>query len=75
VAASGDRAVVLFAVLHSAITRFSPARHIDPKYAQLLIEAQKMGVEILAYKAELSAEYMTLKEPLPVVLTPTETIE
>ncbi|MCS2165454.1 DNA/RNA nuclease SfsA [Scandinavium manionii] len=75
VAASGDRAVVLFAVLHSAITQFSPARHIDPTYAQLLNEAQKKGVEILAYKAELSADNMTLKEPLPVVLTPVITAE
>jgi sugar fermentation stimulation protein A len=45
--------VILFAVLHSAIDRFSPAHHIDARYAQLLIEAQQ-GVEILAYKAELS---------------------
>jgi len=75
VAASGDRAVVLFAVLHSAITRFSPARHIDAKYAQLLNEAQNKGVEILAYKAELSADNMTLIEPLPVVLSPEITTE
>lgn len=68
VAASGDRAVVFFAILHSAITRFSPARHIDAKYAQLLSEAHGKGVEILAYKAELSAEIMTLNEPVPVVL-------
>ena len=68
VAAEGKRAVIFFAVLHSAITRFSPARHIDAKYAQLLIEAQLKGVEILVYKAELSAEGMTLKEPLPMTL-------
>lgn len=66
VAAAGDRAVLLFAVLHSAIERFSPARHIDAKYAQLLKEAQRQGVEILVYKAELSAENMTLRMPLPV---------
>ncbi|RSW77359.1 DNA/RNA nuclease SfsA [Klebsiella aerogenes] len=53
VAAAGHRAVILFAVLHSAIDRFSPAHHIDAKYAQLLIEAQEKGVEILAWKAEL----------------------
>ncbi|WP_318374719.1 DNA/RNA nuclease SfsA [Enterobacter sp.] len=64
VAAAGDRAVLLFAVLHSAIDRFSPARHIDPKYAQLLSEAQRQGVEILIYKAELSAEIMSLTMPL-----------
>nr|WP_318382918.1 DNA/RNA nuclease SfsA [uncultured Enterobacter sp.] len=65
VVAAGDRAVLLFAVLHSAIEGFSPARHIDAKYAQLLKEAQRQGVEILAYKAELSAENMTLRMPLP----------
>ncbi|KNC87939.1 DNA/RNA nuclease SfsA [Trabulsiella odontotermitis] len=68
VVSEGDRAVIFFAVLHSAITCFSPARHIDAKYAQLLNEAQSKGVEILAYKAELSADIMTLKEPVPVAL-------
>jgi sugar fermentation stimulation protein A len=72
VAAQGDRAVLLFAVLHSAIEYFSPAHHIDAKYAQLLAEAQKRGVEILAYKAELSADNMTLRSPLPVTLSRVE---
>jgi sugar fermentation stimulation protein A len=64
----GERAVLLFAVLHSAITRVSPARHIDAKYAQLLCEAQECGVEIIAYRAELSAAGLTLTSPLPVCL-------
>lgn len=64
----GERAVLLFAVLHSAITRVSPARHIDAKYAQLLCEAQECGVEILAFRAELSARGLTLTSPLPVCL-------
>lgn len=68
VAAAGKRAVLLFAVLHSAIERFSPARHIDLKYAQLLHEAQMQGVEIFAYKAELSTENMALRSSLPIVL-------
>ncbi|EBK8409351.1 DNA/RNA nuclease SfsA [Salmonella enterica] len=68
VAAAGHRAVVVFAVLHSAITRFSPARHIDIKYAQLLSEAQNKGVEVLAYKAELSVQKMELNEPVPITL-------
>ncbi|HHU4106007.1 TPA: DNA/RNA nuclease SfsA [Raoultella ornithinolytica] len=70
VAAAGDRAVILFAVLHSAIDRFSPAHHIDARYAQLLIEAQTKGVEILVYKAVLSTEMMTLNKPITAVLTP-----
>lgn len=68
VVAEGKRAVLFFAVLHSAIRKFSPARHIDPKYAQLLNEAQKQGVEVLAYKAELSADNITLRSALPVTL-------
>jgi len=68
VAAEGKRAVLFFAVLHSAIGKFSPARHIDPKYAQLLNEAQKQGVEVMAYKAELSADNITLRSALPVTL-------
>ena len=70
VAANGDRAVILFAVLHSAIDRFSPAHHIDARYAQLLTEAQDKGVEILAWKAELSTTRMTLNKPIAVVLNP-----
>ena len=68
VVANGERAVLLFAILHSAIEYFSPAHHIDAKYAELLIEAKRKGVEILAYKAELSADNMTLISPLPVTL-------
>ena len=64
----GERAVLLFAVLHSSITQVSPARHIDAKYAELLYEAQQCGVEIIAYKAELSARGLTLISPLPVCL-------
>ncbi|SCB78935.1 DNA/RNA nuclease SfsA [Kosakonia oryziphila] len=65
VAASGDRAVILFAVLHSAVEHFSPARHIDEEYARLLSDAQRQGVEVIAYKAELSADNITLRLPLP----------
>ncbi|PDO85156.1 DNA/RNA nuclease SfsA [Kosakonia pseudosacchari] len=65
VAANGDRAVILFAVLHSAVEHFSPARHIDEEYARLLNEAQRRGVEVIAYKAELSADNITLRLPLP----------
>ncbi|ANI84471.1 MULTISPECIES: DNA/RNA nuclease SfsA [Kosakonia] len=68
VAASGDRAVILFAVLHSAVEHFSPARHIDEEYARLLSDAQRQGVEVIAYKAELSADNITLRLPLPFTI-------
>nr|WP_314985576.1 DNA/RNA nuclease SfsA [uncultured Pantoea sp.] len=68
VAAEGHRAVLLFAVLHSGIEDVSPARHIDAAYAEQLAQAQKEGVEILAYRADLSAEGMFLKSPINVTL-------
>jgi len=68
VAASGDRAVILFAVLHSDVEHFSPARHIDEEYARLLQEAHCRGVEVIAYKAELSADNISLRLPLPCSL-------
>lgn len=68
VAANGDRAVILFAILHSAVEHFAPARHIDGEYARLLSEAQQNGVEVIAYKAELSADNMSLSLPLPFSL-------
>lgn len=65
---NGERAVLLFAVLHSAIEQVSVARHIDPRYAMLLSEAQQKGVEIVAWKAALTAEKMQLTVPVPVCL-------
>jgi sugar fermentation stimulation protein A len=64
----GKRAVLLFTVLHSGINSVSPAKHIDPKYTELLLEASKAGVEIIAYKAQLSASKMTLSAKVPVIL-------
>ena len=62
----GHRAVLLFAVLHSGITSFAPAAHIDPKYAELLNEAINAGVEVLVYKADISPTGMTLNQALPL---------
>jgi sugar fermentation stimulation protein A len=63
----GHRAVLLFAVLHQGITQVSAAAHIDPTYAQLLSEAIEQGVEVLAYKAHISASEVTLIEKVPFI--------
>lgn len=55
-AKQGQRAVILFAVLHTGIQTFEVARHIDPKYAELLDTARQHGVQVLVYKAEVSLE-------------------
>ncbi len=64
--AAGHRAVLLFCVQHSAITSVAPAAHIDTAYAKVFSEAVAAGVEVLAYRATLSATEIVLAERLPV---------
>jgi len=61
---SGDRAVLLFTVLHTGINNFKVAEHIDKKYAVLLVQAINEGVEVLVYKADICPEYITLSEKI-----------
>lgn len=64
----GERAVLFFAVMHSAISVVSPARDIDPAYTQLLSDAYQQGVEIMAWRTHITPTGMTLEKPLPVHL-------
>ncbi len=59
---NGDRAVLLFTVLHTGIKGFKVANHIDEKYADLLQQAMNSGVEVLVYKAKISPETIFLSE-------------
>ncbi|CAK2478406.1 putative DNA-binding transcriptional regulator of maltose metabolism [Vibrio crassostreae] len=64
---SGNRAVLLFTVLHSGIEKVSAAHHIDAKYSLLLKQAQDAGVEVLCYKAELSNTQIQLKQTVEFI--------
>ena len=59
---NGDRAVLLFAVLHTGINSVKAASHIDKAYADLLNQAIACGVEVLVYKAEISTEFINLSK-------------
>jgi len=59
---NGDRAVLLFTVLHTGINSFKVANHIDEKYTDLLQQAMNSGVEVLVYKAKISPETIFLSE-------------
>jgi len=61
---NGDRAVLLFTILHTGINNFQPAKHIDKKYADLLQQALTSGVEVLVYKAKICPEYIYLSEKI-----------
>lgn len=64
---SGNRAVLLFTVLHSGIEKVSAAHHIDAKYSLLLKQAQDAGVEVLCYRAELSSTQIQLKQAVEFI--------
>jgi sugar fermentation stimulation protein A len=70
---AGDRAVLLFCVNHTGVTRVQPADHIDPVYGRLLREASAAGVELMAGQAGLARDgnpsgSLALVRELPVVL-------
>jgi len=60
----GHRAVMLFVIQRSDGTIYKPAAHIDPEYAKALKIAFENGVEILAYRAEVSKEKIEIVEKL-----------
>jgi len=64
----GHRAVIFFCVNHTGIKQVKPADHIDSVYGQLLREADKAGVEIMAYASHIDDNEIYLKDRLPVVL-------
>ena len=57
--AAGQRAALLFIVGHSAIQSVKPAAHIDPAYAQLCIEAKRVGVEFYALSVDITQHGLT----------------
>lgn len=63
----GHRAVLVFAVLHEGIDCVAPADNIDKKYAETFREAQAAGVEILAYRADISQQAITITQALSVL--------
>lgn len=65
---AGHRAVLVFCVQHTGVSKVAPAHHIDPLYGETLTLAAKSGVEVLAYQATIAPEAITLKEALPVIL-------
>jgi sugar fermentation stimulation protein A len=66
----GHRAVIFFCVQRRDAQRVAPADAIDPVYGRTLREVLAQGVEVLAYRAQVAPEGITLAVPLPVVPGP-----
>jgi len=60
--------VLLFCVQHTGVDSVRPADHIDPAYGRQLREAVDAGVEVLAWRWQLSERELTLEKELPVLL-------
>lgn len=61
----GYRSVLLFCVQHDGISEVRPADHIDSVYGATLRDAIRAGVEVLAYKTEISTEEIRLLHAVP----------
>ena len=63
VAQRGQRAVLVYAVLHSQIQTVAAAVHIDAKYAELVKQARAVGVEVIPVFFSISALEIKAKAP------------
>jgi sugar fermentation stimulation protein A len=68
VVAAGSRGVNLFVVQRGDGDHVAPADLIDPCYGAGLREAAAHGVELLAYRAQVTLTEIRLTERLPVLL-------
>lgn len=68
IASRGCRAVLFVLAQRSDVARFKPADRIDPHWGRMLRRAIDAGVELLAYRADLTLEGVTIGERLAVDL-------
>ena len=65
----GYMAAVFFCIQREDADCFMPAHHIDPVYAEMLGNAARAGVMVLAYRADVSPAAITITKRLPVKLS------
>ena len=66
--AGGSRAVLLYCVQRESAREVAPARAFDPYYAESLKQVVSQGLEVYAYRAELTPRGATLVQPLLIRL-------
>ncbi len=66
----GFRAMVIFCVAHDGARQVRPADDIDPRFGELLREAAREGVELLAYGAsyDIAGGTVLLDRQVPVLV-------
>jgi sugar fermentation stimulation protein A len=66
--AEGHRAVMFFCVQRMEAESAGVAAHIDPFYAEKIVEAMNAGVEVIAWRAKITPERIVLDRELPFVV-------
>lgn len=66
--AKGYRAVWMYCVMNAGIDRVFPADHIDSEFGCLLRQAVIQGVEIMAYRVNISLEEMSVGNAVDVLV-------
>jgi sugar fermentation stimulation protein A len=61
----GQEGIIFFLVQRMDADTFRPAAHIDPLYAETLLDVLHQGVQVLVYQAEVLPEGIRIIRPLP----------
>lgn len=64
----GYEGVILFVVQRSGCHGFSPNHEMDHEFATALLDASRLGVQVLAYDAIVKEDELVLDKPLPIEL-------
>lgn len=63
---AGHRGIIFFCIQRGDGAAFSPARHIDPVYAETLARVVAEGVEVMAYRALVTPSEIRITQPMAV---------
>ncbi len=65
----GFGAYIMFVIQMTGVHTFSPNRETHPEFADALTEAEKSGVEILAFQSEVTENDIRITDPVKIKLT------
>ena len=71
----GYEAYVFFVIQMKDVKYFTPNRVTHLAFAEALVEAEKAGVQVLAYECEVASDEIVITKPVPVVLENPELYE
>jgi sugar fermentation stimulation protein A len=67
-ASQGHRASVVFIAQREDARRFAPFERIDPEFAAALRRVHAVGVEVHAFRCNVSTEKVVIAEEIPIIL-------